>query len=65
MNGKYLSHPRFVDDFIIFSDNAKNLQTQVKELNGSRKLSELKMNLNKTRVMLNDFSTPHPIKIED
>ena len=65
VNGKYLSHLRFADDIVIFSNSATNLQTQIKELNESSKLSGLKMNLNKTQVMFNNFSTPQPIKIDD
>ena len=65
INGKYLSHPNFADDIVIFSDNAENLQAQIKALNESSKLSGLKMNLNKTQMIFNDFSIPHPLKIKD
>ena len=47
-NGKYLSHLRFADDIVIFSNNAENLQAHIKALNESSKASELKMSLNKT-----------------
>ncbi len=44
---------RFTDDIVLFSESEDNLQKMIEELNRESLKVGLKMNLKKTKVMLN------------
>ena len=56
INGEYLNHLRFADDIVLISSNATELQEMMQELENRSKEIGLRMNLNKTKVMYNDFA---------
>ena len=63
INGEYLNHLRFADDIILFASNAEELQTRMEELSNESSRIEVKMNLNKTKVMYNKHVEKKEIKI--
>lgn len=58
INGKFLSHLRFADDIILFSETPHQLNKMVNELNQASIKTGLEMNLEKTKVMSNRTATP-------
>ncbi|XP_050310861.1 uncharacterized protein LOC126746595 [Anthonomus grandis grandis] len=62
IDGKHLSHLRFADDIVLFSQNIIELQDMLAELQRESKRIGLTMNLNKTKVMSPDNIQVH---IED
>ena len=60
-----LSHLRFADDIILFSDSANQLQQMVNELNRESLKVGLKMNKKKTKVMFNSLVQEERIEIQD
>jgi len=53
VNGRKLIHLRFADDIVLISNNTNDLQARLKELNNSSKISGMKINMNKTKVIFN------------
>ncbi|XP_045496057.1 uncharacterized protein LOC123694618 [Colias croceus] len=53
INGEYLSHLRFADDIIIFSESPKTLQSMLQQLADESAKAGLTMNLMKTKIMSN------------
>ncbi|XP_045534998.1 uncharacterized protein LOC106709987 [Papilio machaon] len=53
INGRYLSHLRFADDIILFSETAEELEYMIKSLAAQSRLVGLKINESKTKVMTN------------
>lgn len=51
INGNLISHLRFADDLILFSDSPKKLQTMISDLDIESKKAGLHMNMDKTKVM--------------
>ncbi|XP_073960575.1 uncharacterized protein [Choristoneura fumiferana] len=58
MNGDFLSHLRFADDIILFSECPQQLNKMINELNQASSKVGLEMNLEKTKVMTNHHTTP-------
>ncbi|XP_057335067.1 uncharacterized protein LOC130673870 [Microplitis mediator] len=58
INGNFLSHLRFADDIILFSETPHQLNTMVNELNQASIKTGLEMNLDKTKIMSNRSATP-------
>ena len=65
VNGRNLNHLRFADDIVLISNNTNNLQARLQELHNSSKISGMKMNMNKTKVMFNTQIFAQPIYIEE
>lgn len=63
INGENLSHLRFADDIILFSDCPKTLESMLQQLSNESIKAGLSMNLTKTKIMSN--STNIEIKIND
>ena len=49
-----MSHPWFADDIILVSNNMKELQEMLTELNNVSQTVGLHMNFKKTKVMVNE-----------
>lgn len=64
INGENLSHLRFADDLILFSENPKTLETMLQELATESEKAGLSMNLMKTKVMTNSSQT-EPITVNN
>lgn len=64
INGENLSHLRFADDLILFSENPKTLETMLQQLAKESEKAGLSMNLTKTKVMSNSSQT-EPITINN
>ena len=62
--GRCLSHLRFADDIIIIANNPRDLQQMVEQLNESSKLSGMKINRSKTKILFNKFVNPSIIHLE-
>ena len=58
IDGEYLSHLRFADDIVLITEDPRNLQKMLEELNIKSKDIGLKMNLKKTQVMINNLADP-------
>lgn len=58
MNGNFLSHLRFADDIILFSENPQQLNKMVNDLNQASTKVGLEINLEKTKIMTNRSVTP-------
>lgn len=54
INGQKLNHLRFADDLILLTDNPKELQYMLEELDTQSKLVGLSMNMSKTKLMTNN-----------
>jgi len=65
VNGRKLNHLRFADDIVLISNNTNDLQARLQELNNSSKISGMKINMNKTKVMFNKQIFAQPIYIEE
>lgn len=57
INGENLSHLRFADDLILFSENPKTLKEMLQQLAEESEKAGLSMNLTKTKVMSNSSQT--------
>lgn len=53
IDGEYLSHLRFADGLVLFSNNADELQNMVNELDKSSRNIVLTLNRAKTKAMIN------------
>jgi len=53
VSGRKLNHLRFADDIVLISNNTNDLQARLQELNNSSKISGMKINMNKTKVIFN------------
>lgn len=53
VNGKRLTHLRFADDIVLFSETSQNLEEMINSLNEESEKVGLKMNQDKTKVMTN------------
>ena len=65
VNGRKLIHLRFADDIVLISNNTNDLQARLQELNNSSKISGMKINMSKTKVMFNKQIFAQPIYIEE
>jgi hypothetical protein len=54
INGEYISHLQFADDIVIMAETLKDLQLMLNDLADSSARIGLQMNLDKTKVMLNE-----------
>lgn len=52
IDGEYLNHLRFADDIVICAGTPQQLQTMLQELAEESQLKGLKMNISKTKVMI-------------
>ncbi len=55
MNGERLNHLRFADNIVIMTDNICDMIQMVHELDLESRKVGLKMNMSKTKVLLNNF----------
>jgi len=53
INGSYLSHLKYADDIILFSQSSTDLQEMVQEMHVASERIGLQMNINKTKIMSN------------
>ena len=51
LNGEHMSHLRFADDIVTISSNLSELETMLQELDEASRVTGLKMNMKKTKVM--------------
>ena len=65
VNGEYITHLRFADDIVVMAETVEDLSTMLDDLSRASERVGLKMNMDKTKVMLNAHVTPTPIKIGD
>ena len=65
VNGEYITHLRFADDIVVMAETMEDLSTMLDDLSRASGRVGLKMNMDKTKVMLNAHVTPTPIKIGD
>jgi hypothetical protein len=63
INGEYISHLQFADDIVIMAETLKDLQLMLNDLADSSARIGLQMNLDKTKVMLNEHVLKEPIAI--
>ncbi|XP_047994918.1 uncharacterized protein LOC125233097 [Leguminivora glycinivorella] len=64
VNGEYISHLRFADDIVILAKTRQDLQEMVQSLAGSSQRIGLRMNLDKTKVMFNEYADPGPTAVD-
>ena len=64
INGEYLSHLRFADDIVIVADSRDHLQKMLRDLYEASLRVGLRMNRDKTKVMMTDCRA-QPISIGD
>lgn len=65
VNGKRLSHLRFADDIVIFSNTYEELHTMIEELEREGRKVGLEMNINKTKVMRVNMSEKEILRVGD
>lgn len=53
INDKTLSHLRFADDIVLFSESAKQIESMVNELSSASQRIGLELNTSKTKIMTN------------
>lgn len=58
VDGKLMSHLRFADDIILLSENPKQLNIMINDLQTASYRVGLEMNLSKTKIMTNDKMIP-------
>jgi Reverse transcriptase (RNA-dependent DNA polymerase) len=63
VNGENISHLRFADDIVLISSSSTELQEMISQLNEESNKLGMKMNMKKTKVMFNKFSTEIDIQI--
>lgn len=61
INGEYITHLRFVDDIVIMAESLEELNTMLSDLSTVSQQVGLKMNMDKTKIMLNVHVTPVPV----
>ncbi|GBP27535.1 Retrovirus-related Pol polyprotein from type-2 retrotransposable element R2DM; Endonuclease [Eumeta japonica] len=54
IKGKYLSHLRFADDLVLFSESSSQLQVMIEDLCKTSRQVGLEINISKTKLMSND-----------
>jgi len=64
INGERLSHLRFADDIVIFSENPDDLESMLQDLNSGSNQVGLKINMKKTKTMFNKFISKKQIHIQ-
>ena len=52
--GEYLNNLKFADDIVLFADNLETLQEMMEELQTESIKTGLKINIDKTKIMIND-----------
>ncbi|KAJ8706628.1 hypothetical protein PYW07_012706 [Mythimna separata] len=67
VNGEYITHLRFADDIVVMAETTEELSTMLGDLSRASERVGLKMNMDKTKVMVNIHVAPTciPIKIGD
>ena len=65
INGEYITHLRFADDIVVMAETTEELSTMLGDLSRASERVGLKMNMDKTKVMVNIHVAPTPIKIGD
>ena len=64
VNGEYISHLRFADDVVIMATSLEDLNAMLNSLNSASRRVGLGMNLDKTKVMFNEYVIPSPVTVE-
>ena len=57
IDGEYLNHLRFANDIFLFTETPQELEIMLQELGEESNLSDLRMNISKTKLMVED-NTP-------
>ena len=65
IDGEHLHHLKFADDIVLISTNTKEAAIMLNDLHSESRKYGLKINLTKTKLMINDNFSATPIKIED
>ncbi|KAG6448570.1 hypothetical protein O3G_MSEX005586 [Manduca sexta] len=63
INSEYISHLRFADDIVIMAETLEELQQMLNSLASAAQRIGLTMNLDKTKLMINDHLDPRPIVV--
>ena len=65
IDGEYLNHLRFADDIILISHNMTDMKTMIEELNRESKKCGLKINITKTKILINKKVKHTKITLDD
>ncbi|KAI8426769.1 hypothetical protein MSG28_014457 [Choristoneura fumiferana] len=60
INGEYITHLRFADDIVIMAESLEELNNMLSDLSIVSQQVDLKMNMDKTKIMSNVHVTPVP-----
>lgn len=63
VNGENISHLRFADDIVLISSDPVELQEMINQLNEESNKLGMKMNMKKTKVMFNKFSSEIEVQV--
>ena len=63
INGEHISHLRFADDIVVIAESMRDLETMLNNLSEASQQVGLKMNFDKTKVMINEHVKPEPITV--
>ncbi|CAG4942862.1 unnamed protein product [Parnassius apollo] len=63
INGEYITHLLFSDDILLMAESLEDLSTMLNDLNGVSQRIGLRMNMDKTKIMLNVHVTPMPVVV--
>lgn len=63
INGEYMTHLRFADDIVVMAETLEDLSRMLDDLSRVSQQVGLKMNMDKTKVMLNSHVVPTPVKV--
>ena len=64
INGEHMNHLRFADDIVTISSNLSELETMLQELDEASRVTGLKMNMKKTKVMTGLETVPKIVKVK-
>jgi hypothetical protein len=61
INGEYITHFRFADNIVVLAETMEDLSTTLNDLSEAYEELVLRMNMDKTKIILNDHIVPTPI----
>jgi hypothetical protein len=65
INGEKLNNLRFADDIVLMSNDVAEMQEMLNELNQQSMELGLSMNMKKTKVMFNEYTAQHEVKVNN
>jgi hypothetical protein len=65
INGKRLNNLRFADDVALIGESLEDIGNRLNELANESKLRGLKINMEKTKILKNQYVIPHSVFIND